>query len=36
MHGASTAIELGGAVEVLPLRSIGTKVLTFLNSTESP
>lgn len=30
------AIELGGASEILPLRSIGKKILTFLNSTESP
>ena len=30
-----TAIELGGAVEVLPLRTIGKKVLTFLNAAES-
>ena len=31
-----SAIELGGAIEVLPLRAIGKKVLAHLNSTESP
>lgn len=31
-----TAIEMGGAVDVLPLRAIGKKVLAHLNSTESP
>ena len=27
-----TAIELGGATEILPLRQIGQKVLTYLNT----